>query len=47
MLDLEGRPVFGALVEPSWFDMGNGGSQLGMFPGDDMVVADKDGFRMN
>ncbi len=43
VLDPEGRPVFGALVEPSWFDMGNGGSQLGMFPGDEMAVSDKDG----
>lgn len=43
VLDPEGRPVFGALVEPGWFDRGDGGRQIGDFPGDDLAVSDQEG----
>lgn len=43
VLDPEGRPVFGALVEPAWFDRGDGGRQIGGFPGDDLAVSDTEG----
>ena len=43
VLDPEGRPVFGALVEPAWFELGKGRKQIGAFPGDDLAVTDQQG----
>lgn len=42
VLDSEGKPVFGALIEPGWYEKGDR-SSIGGFPGDNLAVSDRDG----